>query len=268
VQVSLKNGEQRLVYIHIEVQGEKDSLLPKRIYIYNYRLFDRYDRPIASFVVLADQDENWRPDHFGYEVFGCRHRLDFPVVKLLDYAAQADALEGQANPFALITAAHLRTRQTRHDPEARYQAKRSLVRLLYRQGWDRQRILDLFAVLDWMMRLPDSLEQKLWQEIETFEGESQMRYVTSVERLAIERGMQQGMQQGMQKGIQQGIQQGMQQGRQEGEVSLLKRQLSKRFGALSQDSEARLQLATLEQLELWAERLLDAKTLDEVFGAH
>ena len=38
-----------------------------------------------------------------------------------------------------------------------------LVRLLYRRGWDRQRILDLFAVLDWMMRLPDVLERKLWQ---------------------------------------------------------------------------------------------------------
>jgi hypothetical protein len=35
-----------------------------------------------------------------------------------------------------------------------------------------------------MMRLPDSLEQKLWQDIAAIEGESKMRYVTSVERLA------------------------------------------------------------------------------------
>ncbi len=82
--------------------------------------------------------------------------------------------------FAIVTAAHLHTRQTKNDPQKRYQAKRTLVRLLYTHGWDRQRILDLFAVLDWMMRLPDGLEQKLWQDIEQIEGETRMRYVTSV----------------------------------------------------------------------------------------
>jgi len=71
---------------------------------------------------------------------------------------------------------HLCTRQIKGDPRAGYQAKLNLVRALYRQGWDRQRILDLFAVIDWMVCLPNALEQQLWQAIET-----KMRYVTSVE---------------------------------------------------------------------------------------
>ena len=170
------------------------------------------------------------------------------------------------------------------DPQARFHAKYTLVRLLYERGWDRQRILDLFAVLDWMMRLPDSLEQKLWQAIETLEGETSMRYVTSVERLATERGLQQGMkqglqqgmqeglqqgmQQGMQQGLQQGLQQGVQQGLQQGEVAVLKRQLCKRFGELPEEVDARLNKATLEQLEIWADRVLDARTLEGVFEAH
>jgi hypothetical protein len=130
VRVTQNNGDERWVYVHIEVQGERDRSFEKRIYVYNYWLFDRYDRPIASFAVLADQDENWKPDHFGYEVLGCGHRFAFPVVKLLDYAAQAQALETHPNPLALVTAAHLRTRQTRGDPQARYHAKYTLVRLL------------------------------------------------------------------------------------------------------------------------------------------
>ena len=56
--------------------------------------------------------------------------LRFPVVKLLDHSDRLDSLEADPNPFALVTAAHLRTRQTKHDPQARYQAKRTLVRLL------------------------------------------------------------------------------------------------------------------------------------------
>ena len=83
-----------------------------------------------------------------------------------------------------------------------------------------------------------------------------MPYVTSVERLATKRGME--------RGLQEGIQQGMQQG----EIAVLKRLLHKRFGELPEEVELRLQKATLEQLEVWTDRVLDAQTLAEVFGSH
>ena len=133
VEVTLLDGAEHWVYIHVEVQGERDNEFPKRIYVYNYRLYDRYNQPIASFAVLADQNEHWKPDHFGYDILGCRHRLDFPVAKLLEYAPQAEALASHPNPFALVTLAHLQNRQTRHDPQARYQAKLTLIRLGYCQ---------------------------------------------------------------------------------------------------------------------------------------
>ncbi len=96
-------------------------------------------------------------------------------------------------------------------------------------------------MLDWMMRLPDGLEQKLWQDIEQIEGETRMRYVTSVERLATERGMQQG------------------------ECSLLARQLIRRFGILPEWVNTRLKQSHTDLLETWGERVLDAKSLEEVF---
>nr|VFJ54163.1 MAG: Predicted transposase YdaD [Candidatus Kentron sp. FM]VFK12573.1 MAG: Predicted transposase YdaD [Candidatus Kentron sp. FM] len=212
VRVTLGSGEERLIYIHIEVQGQRDDDFAQRMFTYNYRLFDRYANPIASFAVLADEDDRWRPDHYRSEVLGCRHTLEFPITKLIDYADRAESLEANPNPFALVTVAHLRTRQTKNDPPARYRAKRNLVGLLYRQGWERQRVLDLFAVLDWMMRLPEELEQQLWQDIETIEGETQMPYVTSVERLATQKGLQKGLQQGRQEGIQLGKEKGLQEG--------------------------------------------------------
>jgi flagellar biosynthesis/type III secretory pathway protein FliH len=82
------------------------------------------------------------------------------------------------------------------------------------------------------------------------------------EAQAIARGMQQGIQQGMQRGIQQGMQQGMQLG----EALLLQRQLTRRFGELSAAQQARLAAATPAQLETWGDRVLDAASLDEVFG--
>ena len=84
-----------------------------------------------------------------------------------------------------------------------------------------------------------------------------MKYVTSVERLAIKRGIQQG--------IEQGIERGLEQGRAEGRAALLGRQLTRRFGPLPATITQRLAHASAEQLDLWAERILDADSLDEVF---
>jgi flagellar biosynthesis/type III secretory pathway protein FliH len=68
------------------------------------------------------------------------------------------------------------------------------------------------------------------------------------------------------QGMQEGIQKGLLQGRLEGESTLLERLLAKRFGPLSNDTRARLRAARAEQLETWAERVLDAPSLAQVFG--
>ncbi|HAF54207.1 MAG TPA: cytosolic protein [Thauera sp.] len=253
VRITTLAGEEDWLCVHIEVQGDVDPDFERRMFVYNYRIFDTYDRPVASLAVLADEDPTWRPDRFEYERLGCRHSLHFPVAKLVDYIADEAALLANPSPFALITAAHLYTRRTRKSPARRFDAKRRLVRLLYERNWPRQRIIDLFRVLDWMLKLPDSLERQLWQDIENIEGERKVTYVSSIERFAIERGMKKGMQQGMQQGIQKGLAQGLQ------------RQLNRRFGPLSADIADRLEHATPEQLETWADRILDARTLDEVF---
>ncbi len=54
-------------------------------------------------------------------------------------------------------------------------------------------------------------------------------------------------------------------GRQEGERRVLERQLQRRFGALSAENTERLTEASMEDLETWAENVLDAQTLDDVF---
>ena len=54
-------------------------------------------------------------------------------------------------------------------------------------------------------------------------------------------------------------------GRVEGERRVLERQLQRRFGALSAKNTERLTEASMEDLETWAENVLDAQTLDDVF---
>lgn len=70
---------------------------------------------------------------------------------------------------------------------------------------------------------------------------------------------------GWQKGRQQGRYEGRQEGRQEGEIQLLTRQLDKRFAPLPEWVGLKLLQAESSQLEYWAERILDAKSVDDVF---
>jgi len=84
VQVWRKGGDEAWVLVHVEVQSQEETGFAERMYVYNYRLFDRYHRRVASLAVLGDERSGWRPEQFGYELWGCRVGLTFPTVKLLD----------------------------------------------------------------------------------------------------------------------------------------------------------------------------------------
>jgi len=42
--------------------------------------------------VLAHGDMGWRPGYYGVEALGCRYTLEFPAVKLVDYADHTESL--------------------------------------------------------------------------------------------------------------------------------------------------------------------------------
>ena len=262
VRVTALNGDEKWIYIHIEVQGTRQAGFAKRMFVYNYRIYDRYDKPVASLAVLADEYANWRPDYFSYNVLGSETSIRFPIAKLTDYHDKVDELLAADNSFAVVTATHILTQRTRKNDQERYQAKRLLVRLLYQRKWDKQRVIDLFGVIDWMMRLPEALEQQLWQEIEILEENENMQYVTSVERMGIAKGMAKGKQEGLQEGKQEGKQEGLQ----EGEAKMLGLMLDHRFGELSDAVLNRLKDASEDQLKEWLINAITAPNLEDVFN--
>ncbi|MCP3958110.1 MAG: DUF4351 domain-containing protein [bacterium] len=238
------DGEKLYVFIHIEVQGNYDASFAERMFVYHYRLYDRHRCPVVSLAVLGDDSSWWRPDKFGYELWGCRVDLSFPTVKLRDL--EWAKLEASDNPFAVVAMAHLKTGVTRHDPDGRLQWKLYLARRLYQGGYERQDVLDLLWFIDWLLALPPELDSRFNQEIERFEAETRMRYVTTWERKGIEKGIQKGIQQG--------------------EASLLRRQLKRRFDSLPAWADQRLEQAGRRELETWADRVLEARTLEEIFA--
>ena len=78
-----------------------------------------------------------------------------------------------------------------------------------------------------------NLEQEFWREIRQLEEETRMPYITSVERLGIEQGMQR-----------------------EG-ANLVLRQLNRRLGQVTTSVEKQIRQLSVEQLEDLGEALLD-----------
>ncbi|MBI5591206.1 MAG: cytosolic protein [Deltaproteobacteria bacterium] len=230
VKVWLKNGQETYVLVHVEIQGQTDIGFSERMFVYNYRFYDRFRKPIVSLAVLADESRDWRPERFSYGLWGSETGITFPAVKMIDYLNRLDMLEASDNPFALATLAHLETQRTRQNAIMRFESKLRFVRSLYDRGWTREKIIGLFHFIDWIMRLPDNLEDRLWVEIHKIEEEGKMQYISSVERIGYKRGLDEGKAEGLTQGLTQGITQGLTQGITQGRIEAIALGLSLKFG--------------------------------------
>ncbi len=197
VKIYRSGGEEAWVLVHIEVQSQPSSDFAERMYVYNYRIYDRYKRTVVSLAVLGDERRSFRPNEFGIELWGCLVSFKFPIVKLLDYKQQWSALEASSNPFATVVMAHLKAQETRSDATGRFASKLAITRRLYDLGYEREDVINLFGFIDWVMSLPEELEQEFQQQIQQLEEERRMPYITSVERSGIRQGLLEGISLGL-----------------------------------------------------------------------
>jgi hypothetical protein len=264
-----KDGQEAWVLIHVEVQSQPDPDFPERMYVYNYRIFDRFRKPVVSLAVLGDERPNWRPGQFRLELWGCRVTLDFPVVKLLDYAGDPTRLEESPNPFGIIVLAHLQSQATREDAQARCTWKIRLVKGLLDRGLSAEQIRQLFRFIDWLLELPRELDEQFEQALHTYQQEKQMPFMGSLERLWLERGLEQGRQEGRQEGREEGREKGRQEGREEGKrAGLLEGialALEIKFGAEARTLLPALQALTeLDALRAFEQAIRTANSVTEL----
>ena len=248
MEVYLNNGESAYVLIHLEVQGQFDSNFEERMFIYHYRLSDLHKKPIASLAILIDADEDWRPVSYKKELWGSSIEMRFPIIKLIDYKSRIKELEASTNPFALVILAQLATLEKQRQTN-KLTRKMNLIKWLYTRGWKREDVMTLMTFLDWVFALPKRLELQCTKFIEILEEELHVDYVTSFERMGIEKGLQQGIQQGVQQG----------------ESALLLRQLQHKFMTIPDTYRQKIEKADSNSLLKWGERVLDVNSLDDVF---
>ncbi len=181
----LLDNQEVWILIHVEVQSQYDKEFSQRMFIYNYRAFDLYQKPVISLAILGDETKSWRPNSYQYGLGSSQLIFNFSIVKLLDY--QWEELEQSNNIFAIVVMAHLKTKATNSNLSAREQWKWNLARLLYERGYNRKEIVDLYKVIDLMMALSEDLQLSFDQKFANYQEERKMPLVTNIERRAIEK---------------------------------------------------------------------------------
>lgn len=266
--VFLNNGKEQKSLIHLEIQGQQEVGFSHRMYVYNYRSYDKHkhENPVISVALLLDNNLSWRPDCFEMiDPFLGKPclRFNYHVIKFLDYAERKQELKREKNIFSIIILAQLTMMEGKKNPEKKLQNKLSLTRELYQRGLKKEEIWQLFVLVDWLIKLPEDLmityKKQVKESAET-EGWDQWDpvYINTFQQVARIEGLQEGRQEGRQEGLQEGLQKFR---------ASLDKQIRCRFPHEVTAEHLRLiNDADSDTLSIWAERLIEAKSIDEVFS--
>lgn len=265
-------GQPARVYVLFEHQSSVDPWMPLRLLRYMLRVWEGCvaDDPGASRlpvivpVVLHHSDSGWRAaTRFEALIEAPAEAVAFTPCfgfALDDLGAQSQAalLERAASACTRLVLAALQQARGADDVAAMLRGWAGLVRGLVGET-DGQRALRLVLRYLYEVRGVGDLAtiEATASEIRTEEDAME-----TIAQFLEKRGLEKGLQ----RGLQEGLQQGLQKGKQEGQRELLLRLLQRRFGELPAALARRVAAAEGPQLERWAERLLEAGSVDEVFA--
>jgi hypothetical protein len=190
VEVRFKGGELKILLLHIEIQASKDKNFEERMLIYAIRIYSRFKQLPASLAILCDSNTDWQPNEWCLTSPSSSLEFRFTSVKLMDYEQQWNWLEFSQNPFAVVVMAHLKAEELKKKAKERKNWKSLLVRGLYEKGYNGDQVRDLYRFIDWIMVLPEKLGDTFWNELQAFEQEKNMTFITSVEKIGFKRAQE------------------------------------------------------------------------------
>lgn len=250
-------------YLLCENQSEIDEAMAFRLLVYMVRLIELHRKqhpkdplPLVYPLVIYTGEKIWSAPRDIFALFGQHETLARQIF---------------LQPFQLIDVQRI------NDDVLRKRLWSGVVEfaLKYRQVRNFANFLQV--IFPWLNEIENDQGEDLAKSVLKYilsgiEAEDEALFIQKSEEYLSEklRGeimtlAQRFEQKGLEQGILQGMQQGMQQGILRGEYSLLLRQLERKFKVIPKNYRECLTKADMETLLVWGERVLSAKTLDEVF---
>lgn len=230
--------------VHIELQSGNDAEMALRMADYHLGIFRKLRRAPRQIVLYVGEEPlAMKPRFitpamtFEYEVIDIR-RFDGERLLASEYLVD--------NIVAIL--ARL---------ENRDEAVRRIVKAILRlpPGGKRDETFQLLTVLSGLRQMEDTVQRETSKVPLT---------IDIMQNKILGPAFKRGLEEGRQVGLQEGRQEGRQEGLLQGELTLLRRQIEKRFGSLPAWAEQRLTQCSVAELEDLSVRVLDAQTVDEL----
>ncbi len=142
VKVFMRDGSEEWILVHIEMQGYDDPEFRERMFIYYYRILDKYQKRVTAIAIMTD-DSNDHPTRYETSFIGTKLIYEFNSYKLKSKTPEDFA--NTDNPFAIIMeVAWYALKNNQLDDEALYNFKIQLVRRLKTLNYDSEKIRALF----------------------------------------------------------------------------------------------------------------------------
>lgn len=211
VKVHLKDGQEKWLLVHIEVQGYEDKEFALRMYIYQYRIFDRHGKRVTALAILTDANPNFRPSHYEFKTWNTNIRYDYGMFKVLDY--DMEYFEKSGNPFAsvmFVARTYLANNDIKSDKDL-LKLKIQLFKTMLKKGHSKGIITKITHFIKHYVRFDNKdFFRKFDKQTDVIsKNQGSMGIIELVTKHREEEIFQEALEQGIEKGEEKGIEKGI-----------------------------------------------------------
>jgi len=190
--VFLKDGTEKYILLNTEIEGGRDAEFAKRVYQYNYRIWDRYDISVATIAVYTGNRNQPKPCEYSLEVLDTSIRFQYRTYHIFDHSE--DELLAMNNIFAFIVLACQKALLEGKVPDEELGDDRlSMAKTLFGHNYDKDRITNFLIFLKNFLYINNpKINSKFDQEIIQLTGGTiDMSVIEIVKKQERQQGAQQ-----------------------------------------------------------------------------
>jgi predicted transposase/invertase (TIGR01784 family) len=259
---SVQDKKKAYIYLHIEHQSGRNPIISFRVINYCVKILDRYIKnnpgktlPVIIPLVIYNGKKPFSDSISVFDLFGENKSLAqqymFNIFHLVDMNTIPDEEIRQYKFSCLLEMILKHIHEKMMMDFLENPAIVSLFKRFIEKNPDKTHIISVVKYINEKANIADRKRFLSWVN-KNLPARLEKEIMTLAEQWKSE-------------GIQEGMQQGMQQGQLQGEKIFLKRMLKKRFENIPFDYLKKIEEANAESLLEFGERLIFAKTLEDIF---
>jgi len=224
VKVFTKQGEEKWLLVHVEVQGYNDPGFAKRMFTYFYRILDKYDKLVTCIAIFTGDNRRYMTGEYHYEFMGVENTFKYNTYRIIDQ--DADELRKSDNPFALvILTALIALQKGKKLEDELVPMKIDILRALAQKAIPRKKIRGIMNFLKHYVKFEKPENNIKFEEaIIAVTGKNTANMGT--EEYLLLKFQKEGMEEGLEKGLEKGLEMGREEAAQEKNVAFVKSLLS------------------------------------------